>query len=132
MDIVLAGIDSFAAAYWMMLWCTAPPVSTGYGVVAHPAGRPDHSPPKVHLGQGGGAVPWPCAWSGCDLAAEGQGAGGAGLPKAPDQKDVRLFLGPVSWYGRFVPDMARRQIVPLSDLTWKLGSSQVQWGEKQE
>lgn len=47
------------------------------------------------------------------------------------KKEVRAFLGLTGWYRRFVPDFASRA-APLSDLTRKSGSNQVQWGAAQE
>ncbi|XP_041945156.1 uncharacterized protein LOC121707019 [Alosa sapidissima] len=52
-------------------------------------------------------------------------------PQPQTKKEVRSFLGLAGWYRRFVPDFASRA-APLSDLTRKSGSGQLQWGAEQE
>ena len=45
------------------------------------------------------------------------------------KKEVRSFLGLVSFYRRFIPNMAEKA-VPLTDLTKKQASSKVKWTEE--
>lgn len=47
------------------------------------------------------------------------------------KKAVRSFLGLVGWYRKFIPDFASRA-APLTDLTRKDANPKVQWGEEQE
>ncbi len=136
MDIVLAGTDSFAAAYLD-------------DVVVYSATWEEH---LRHLGevfqrirQAGLTIhPQKCAIAKEEVKYLGHVLGRGVIrpqkdkvqavldcPRPQTKKDVRSFLGLVGWYRRFVPDFARRAAA-LSDLTRKSGSSRIQWGEEQE
>src|SRR4029434_5917118 len=52
-------------------------------------------------------------------------------PRPRTKKEVRSFLGLVGWYRRFVPDFSTRA-APMTDLTTNTGFPQIQWGEDQE
>lgn len=136
MDIVLAGTDSFAAAYLD-------------DIVVYSATWGEH---QRHLGevlqriQRAGLTIHPKK---CTIAQEevkylghvlGRGVirpqkdkveAVQDCPRPQTKKDVRSFLGLVGWYRRFVPDFARRA-APLLDLTRKSSSTQLQWGKEQD
>lgn len=136
MDVVLAGTESFAAAYLD-------------DIVIFSATWREH---LLHLGdvlqrihQAGLTIhPRKCAVAQEEVRYLGHVLGRGVIrpqkdkvqavldcPRPRSKKDIRSFLGLVGWYRRFVPDFARRAAA-LSDLTRKSGSTQIPWGEEQE
>lgn len=136
MDVVLAGTDSYAAAYLD-------------DIVVYSATWEDHlrhlSDVLARIQRAGLTIhPRKCALAKEEVQYLGHVLGRGVIrpqtdkvqaiqhcPRPQNKKDVRSFLGLVGWYRRFVPDFARRAAA-LTDLTRKSGTTKIPWGPEQE